>query len=131
MPVQAHVVALAGGHLSAGLILAGSLLMAVATVLGALLALRRPGRHEAWLGAAAGALLVIAGLHLLPDAWSRPALPGSGRWPFPPPRWRRSLSPASSRAGAARARPAGTTLAAWAPRPHWRCTVSWRAPRWR
>ena len=70
MPLQAHVVALAGGHLPAGLILAGSLLMAVATVLGALLALRRPGRHEAWLGAAAGALLVIAGLHLLPDAWS-------------------------------------------------------------
>ena len=38
MPVQAHVVALAGGRLPAGLILAGSLLMAVATVLGALLA---------------------------------------------------------------------------------------------
>ena len=53
MPVQAHVVALAGGHLPAGLILAGSLLMAVATVLGALLVLRRPGRHEAWLSAAA------------------------------------------------------------------------------
>src|SRR5437016_11980657 len=44
--------------------------MAVATILGGWLALRRTGRHEAWLGAAAGALLVIAGLHLLPDAWS-------------------------------------------------------------
>ena len=52
MPVQAHVVVLAGGHLPAGPILAGSLLMAVATVLGAWLALRRPGRQEAWLGAA-------------------------------------------------------------------------------
>lgn len=31
-------------------------------------ALRRHGRHEAWLGAAAGSPLVIAGLHLLPDA---------------------------------------------------------------
>ena len=83
MPVQAHVVALAGGHLSAGLILAGSLLMAVATVLGALLALRRPGRHEAWLGAAAGALLVIAGLHLLPDAWS--AARAARLWPLAVP----------------------------------------------
>ena len=58
------------GHPPAVLLAAGSGLIAVATVLGAWLALRRGGRHEVWLGAAAGALLMIAGLHLLPDAWS-------------------------------------------------------------
>lgn len=83
MPAQAHVVALAGGHLPAGLVVAGSLLMAVATVLGALLALRGPGRQEAWLGAAAGVLLVIAGLHLLPDAWS--AARAARIWPLAVP----------------------------------------------
>jgi hypothetical protein len=70
MPAHAHVAAFAHVHLPAGLVIAGSLLMAVATVLGAWLALRRPGRSDVQLGAAAGALLVIAGLHLLPDAWS-------------------------------------------------------------
>jgi zinc transporter ZupT len=83
MPAQAHVVALAGGHLPAGLVVAGSLLMAVATVLGVLLALRGPGRQESWLGAATGALLVIAGLHLLPDAWS--AARAARIWPLAVP----------------------------------------------
>jgi zinc transporter ZupT len=50
--------------------LAGAGLVAAATVAGAWLARRRPGHREIWFGAAAGALLVIAGLHLLPDAWS-------------------------------------------------------------
>lgn len=68
MPVA--VVPFAGGHLPGRLVVAGALLIATATVLGAWLARRGPGRHEAWLGAAGGALLVIAGLHLLPDAWS-------------------------------------------------------------
>jgi ZIP family zinc transporter len=68
MPVAAA--ALAGAHLPGRLVVAGTVLMAVATVLGAWLARRGPGRHEVWLGAAGGALLVIAGLHLLPDAWS-------------------------------------------------------------
>ena len=63
MLAQAHVAALAGGRLPAGLVVAGSVLMAPATVAGAWLALRRPGRHGAWLGAASGALLVIALLH--------------------------------------------------------------------
>ncbi len=93
MLAQAHVAALAGRHLSAGLVVAGSVLMAAATVAGAWLALRRPGRHGAWLGAASGALLVIALLHLLPDAWSaaRAAddvpIPGAVRpavWSLPP-----------------------------------------------
>lgn len=53
-----------------GSVLAGVGLVAVATVAGAWLARRRPGHREIWFGAAAGALLIIAGVHLLPDAWS-------------------------------------------------------------
>src|SRR5258708_37561611 len=68
MPVA--VASLAGGYLPGRMVIVGTLLIAAATVLGAWLARRRPGRHEAWLGAAGGVLLVIAGLHLLPDAWS-------------------------------------------------------------
>ena len=44
--------------------------MAAATVAGAWLARRRPGQRQIWFAAAAGALLIIAGLHLLPDAWA-------------------------------------------------------------
>lgn len=50
-------------------VIAGVGVVAVATVAGTWLARWRPGRQEVWFGAAAGALLVIAGLHLLPDAW--------------------------------------------------------------
>src|SRR5215467_8325364 len=57
------------GLLLPPVVLAGFVLMAVATLVGAFLALRGRGPREAWLGAAAGALLVIALLHLLPDAW--------------------------------------------------------------
>jgi ZIP family zinc transporter len=53
-----------------GPVLAGAGLVAAATVVGAWLARRRPGQREIWFAAAAGALLVIAGLHLLPDAWA-------------------------------------------------------------
>ena len=53
-----------------GAVLAGAGLVATATVAGAWLARRRPGQRQAWFAAAAGALLVIAGLHLLPDAWA-------------------------------------------------------------
>jgi zinc transporter ZupT len=53
-----------------GLTLASASLVAAATVAGAWLACRRPGHREIWFAAAAGALLVIAGLHLLPDAWA-------------------------------------------------------------
>jgi ZIP family zinc transporter len=51
------------------LVPAGAGLIAAATVAGAWLACRRRGSREMWFAAAAGALLVIAGLHLLPDAW--------------------------------------------------------------
>src|SRR5260221_14339486 len=61
----------AGGHASViapGLLIAGAGLLAAATVAGAWLASRRPGQRQIWLGAAAGALLVIAGVHVLPGA---------------------------------------------------------------
>lgn len=48
----------------------GAGLLGAATVAGAWLAWRRPSQRQMWLGAAAGALLVIAGLHVLPAAWS-------------------------------------------------------------
>lgn len=53
--------------------------VSAATAGGATLARRGPGRPELWFGAAAGALLVIAGLHLLPDAWTDAR--GAGLWP--------------------------------------------------
>lgn len=53
------------------LLLAGGLvLVALATLVGAWLAGGPGDRRQVWFGAAAGALLVIALLHLLPDAWS-------------------------------------------------------------
>jgi zinc transporter ZupT len=58
------------GQLMQPLVVAGVLVVAAATLAGVLLARRGPGRQEVWFGAAAGALLVIAGVHLLPDAWS-------------------------------------------------------------
>lgn len=58
------------GQVLPPVVVAGFGLIAVATLAGAFLALRGRGPREAWLGAAAGALLVIALLHLLPDAWS-------------------------------------------------------------
>ena len=62
-----------------GAVLAGVGLVAAATVAGAWLARRHPGQRQIWFAAAAGALLAIAGLHLLPDAW-RDAR-DAGIWP--------------------------------------------------
>jgi zinc transporter ZupT len=53
-----------------GLALAGVCLIAVTTVAGARLAARRPRHRETWFATAAGALLVVAGFHLVPDAWA-------------------------------------------------------------
>ena len=53
-----------------GAVLAGAGLLAAATMAGAWLARRRPGQRQIWFAAAGGALLIIAGLHLLPDAWA-------------------------------------------------------------
>ena len=60
-------------------VLAGAGLVAAATVTGAWLARRRPGQRQMWFAAAAGALLIVAGLHLLPDAWA--AARAAGIWP--------------------------------------------------
>ncbi len=83
MPEPTRFAAVVGMHVSAGPIVTGSLTVAAATVLGAWLALRWKGRHEVWLGAAAGALLVIVGLHLLPDAWA--ASRAARLWPLAVP----------------------------------------------
>jgi ZIP family zinc transporter len=53
-----------------GAVLGGTGLVAAATVAGAWLVRRRPGQRQSWFAAAAGVLLIIAGLHLLPDAWA-------------------------------------------------------------
>jgi hypothetical protein len=60
-------------------VLAGAGLAAAATVTGAWLARRRPGQRQTWFAAAAGALLIIAGPHLLPDAWAGART--AGIWP--------------------------------------------------
>lgn len=62
-----------------GAALAGAGLVGAATVAGAWLARRRPGQRQIWFAAAAGALLIIAGLHLFPDAWA--AARTAGIWP--------------------------------------------------
>ena len=62
-----------------GAVLAGAGLVAAATVAGAWLARRRLGQRQIWFAAAAGALLAIAGLHLLPDAWG--GARDAGIWP--------------------------------------------------
>jgi zinc transporter ZupT len=69
--------------LAPGLVVAGAGLMAVATITGAWLARRRPGQQQIWLGAAAGALLVIAGVHVLPDAWAAARSARIGPWVVP------------------------------------------------
>jgi hypothetical protein len=51
------------------LVLGGAVMIALATLAGAWLG-QRNARRELCFAAAAGALLVIAGVHLLPDAWS-------------------------------------------------------------
>src|SRR5215467_4575983 len=85
-PVLQAVAPLASDHapaIASGLLAAGAGLVAAATVAGVWLARRRPGQQQVWLGAAAGALLVIAGVHVLPDAWS--AARAAGVWPIAVP----------------------------------------------
>lgn len=60
-------------------VVAVAAVLSAATAGGAVLARRGPGRPELWFGTAAGALLVIAGLHLLPDAWGDAR--AAGLWP--------------------------------------------------
>jgi hypothetical protein len=62
-----------------GAVLGGAGLVAAANVAGAWLVRRRPGQRQAWFAAAAGLLFIIAGLHLLPDAWA--GAQEAGIWP--------------------------------------------------
>lgn len=65
------------------LLVVGVGVVALATAVGAWLARRRDGQQQVWFGAAAGALLVIALLHLLPDAWTRADDAGMPTWLVP------------------------------------------------
>lgn len=68
---------------SPALLTAGLGAVAVATLAGAWVAGGRLGQRQVWFGGAAGALLVIALLHLLPDAWSGAAVTGLPVWLVP------------------------------------------------
>jgi len=65
------------------LVVAGGAAIGLATLAGAWLARRSAARRELAFGAAAGALLVIAGVHLLPDAWSGAGQAGVPAWAVP------------------------------------------------
>jgi len=65
------------------LVVAGGMAIGLATLAGAWLARRSAARRELAFGAAAGALLVIAGVHLLPDAWSGAGQAGVPAWAVP------------------------------------------------
>ncbi|HEY7432842.1 MAG TPA: hypothetical protein VH641_19140 [Streptosporangiaceae bacterium] len=74
---------LADGQTVPALVAAGGVMIGAATVAGAWLARRHAARRELCFGAAAGALLVIAGVHLLPDAWSGAEEAGMSGWLVP------------------------------------------------
>ena len=58
-------------------------MIGLATLAGAWLARRHAARRELCFGMAAGALLVISGMHLLPDAWSAARHAGIPVWAVP------------------------------------------------
>ena len=64
-------------------VVTGSVIIGLATIGGAWLGRRDGARREVYFGAAAGALLVIAGVHILPDAWSAASRGGISVWIVP------------------------------------------------
>jgi zinc transporter ZupT len=62
---------------------AGVGMVAAATLAAAWIACRGAGRQQMWFGAAGGALLAIALLHLLPDAWRGAHAEGLPSWVVP------------------------------------------------
>lgn len=60
-----------------------ALVIAAATLAGACLSRPDPAGRQVYFGAAGGALTVIAGLHLLPDAWSAASQEGIPVWVVP------------------------------------------------
>jgi zinc transporter ZupT len=83
MPDAASTLAFADVRMIPALAVAGGLMIALATLAGVWLARRHAARRELCFGAAAGALLVIAGVHLLPDAWSGAGQAGIPAWTVP------------------------------------------------
>lgn len=83
MPEATSTLALGDSRMIPALVLAGAVMIGLATLAGAGLARRHAARRELCFGAAAGALLVIAGVHLLPDAWSAAARAGTPVWAVP------------------------------------------------
>src|SRR5487761_571950 len=83
MPDVHTMLALADGWARPGLVVTGGLMIGLATMAGAWLARHHAARREVCFGAAAGALLVIAGVHLLPDAWSAARQGGTPAWVVP------------------------------------------------
>ncbi len=67
----------------APVVVVGAIVVTLATLAGAWLAGWRQGLKDMWLGAAAGALLVIAGLDLLPEAWEGAEQSGISQWAVP------------------------------------------------
>lgn len=61
----------------------GVVVVAVATVAGAWLARGRDHHRQVWFAAAAGALLVISLVHVVPDAWAGAAGAGMSPWWVP------------------------------------------------
>jgi zinc transporter ZupT len=66
--------------ITAGVATIGLITLAGATLAGAALARRQAARRELCFGATAGALLVITGAHLLPDAWTGARDAGLPAW---------------------------------------------------
>jgi ZIP family zinc transporter len=83
MPDAASTLAFADGHIAPVAVGVGGLMIGVATLAGAWLARRHAARRELCFGAAAGALLVIAGFHLIPDAWAGAREAGISVWYVP------------------------------------------------
>jgi zinc transporter ZupT len=68
---------------SAALVIIGGILIAIATLAGAWLGRRPASRRDLCFAAAGGALLVIAGYHLVPDALAAAKQTGIGLWIVP------------------------------------------------
>ncbi|WP_327432898.1 hypothetical protein [Streptomyces sp. NBC_01236] len=81
VPVQAAQ--LAHDASGSGLVGAGIALVAAATLAGVWLARRGSAQRAVWLAAASAALLTIAAVHLLPDAWLAAPAAGLARWAVP------------------------------------------------
>lgn len=81
--VGAYTAGEAGGHLPPAESLVAVALVSLATLAGAWAARRAPGRSTLVPAGAAGVLLVVAALDLLPDAWGKAGEAGLPPWAVP------------------------------------------------